>query len=188
MYAGLQLPVLKNEQGQDVTRLKPISDVFGLVWRDQRKKMTDSPFLMRHLGISFVENGSKTGDSGEVIPPSNPTYLPDVLIRVDRVAAFLLSINPDKVRAAGNVNGADFLEARNTEWADALHDFIEIGVAVDVNHAKSQELLRKQRASFAQMIGVKNKTADAPDRKALGAVVQQMAAELGIAYQPDLTA
>ena len=37
-YAGLQLQIGKNEQGQDITPLKPISDLFGLEWERQRKK------------------------------------------------------------------------------------------------------------------------------------------------------
>lgn len=159
-YAGLNLPVMKNEHGEDCTPLKPISDLFGLSWRDQRKKLVDSPFLMRHLGLTFVEKEPKTAESGEDIltskggngpknavpgtgiptsKASNRTYLPEVLIRIDRVAAYLMTINPEKVRAAGNERGSDFLEARLTEWADALHDFIEDGVAVNLNHARADD-------------------------------------------------
>lgn len=210
MYAGLQLPVLKNEQGQDVTPLKPISDLFGLKWEKQREKITQSDYLSRFLGVCTLDSwGAGSQKQGDITPPRGgagaqkgqkpDTCTPHVggaggqireqtCILISRVAAFLMSINPELVRARGNKDGAKFLEEKQEEWADALHDYEELGVAVNLNHAKSQELLRKQRASFAQMIGVKNKTADAPDRKALGAVVQQMAAELGVAYQPDLTA
>lgn len=198
-YAGLSLPVVKNEQGVDMTRIKPISDLFGLKWQDQRKKLTESPFLVRHLGLSFVENGQKkadsgmddptsNGDSGTHMCTSNPTYLPEVWVRVDRVASYLMTVNPNRVRALGNESGADYLEAKYTEWADALHDFIEVGVAVNTNHIKQQEQTRKLRTAFFHAMGVQNKTENPAARKAIGQVVQQMAAELGVAYQPDLTA
>jgi hypothetical protein len=182
-YAGLQLQIGKNERGQDVTPLKPISDLFGLVWRDQRKKVTESLFLSTYLGISGEDILTSKADSR----PKNPTYKEEIFIRLDRVAAYLMTINPDKVRAQGNISGAEYLEAKLNEWADALHDYEELGVAVNLNHLKTQEALRKQRASFAQMIGIKNKVSDASDRRALGHVVKQMAGELGIPYQLDLT-
>jgi hypothetical protein len=69
-YAGLQLQIGKNERGQDVTPLKPISDLFGLVWRDQRKKVTESLFLSTYLGISGEDILTSKADSR----PKNPTY------------------------------------------------------------------------------------------------------------------
>jgi hypothetical protein len=187
-YAGLQLPVAKSEDGIDITPLKPISDLFGLSWADQHKKIgANSPtcvgdipygsgYFSRRLGVCTAKLMAPDGQNRE-----------QICIRLDRVAAFLTSINPDKVRAQGNVSGADFLEAKIAEWDDALHDYEELGFAVNLNHAKAQEVLRRQRASFAQMIGVKNKTPDLADRRALGHVVKQMAGELGVPYQPDLT-
>lgn len=206
-YAGLKLPVMKNERGEDCTPLKPIADLFGLSWRDQRKKLVESPFLMRHLGLTFVEKAPKPADSGEDIltsnggegpktadsgmgihasKPGNRTYLPEVLIRIDRVAAYLMTINPEKVRAAGNERGSDFLEARLTEWADALHDFIEDGVAVNLNHVRADDARRKQREAFARMMVTKTKMEDPADRRAVGQVAAQMAAELGVMFQLDL--
>lgn len=175
-YAGLQLQVGKNANGDDVTPLKPISDLFGLQWEVQREKITKSEFLSRFFGICTPLMGGADGQKRE-----------QNCILLSRVASFLMSINPEKVRAAGNINGADFLEAKITEWADALHDYEELGLAVNLNHLKTQEALRKQRASFAHMIGIKNKTACLEDRQALGQVVKQMAGELGIPYQTDLT-
>jgi hypothetical protein len=174
-YAGLQLQIAKNANGQDVTPLKPISDLFGLKWETQRIKVGDGEFLNRFLGVCTPLMGGADSQKRE-----------QTCILLARVAAFLMSINPDRVRTNGNIAGADFLEQKINEWADALHDYEELGVAINMNHAKAQEALRKQRASFAQMIGIKNKTADLPDRNALGHVVKQMAGELGIPYQMDL--
>jgi hypothetical protein len=175
-YAGLQLQIGKNERGEDVTPLKPISDLFGLQWRRQHKKVTESDYLGRFLGVCVVPMYHADGQKRD-----------QICILLSRVAAFLMSINPEQVRAQGNVSSADFLEEKIKEWADALHDYEELGVAVNLNHLKTQEALRKQRASFAQMIGIKNKVSDASDRRALGHVVKQMAGELGIPYQLDLT-
>lgn len=210
MYAGLQLPVLKNEQGQDVTPLKPISDLFGLKWEEQRKKVTGSEYLSRFLGVCTLTSwgaGSQkqaditphVGGAGAQKAQKTDTCTPDIrgaggqiraqtCILVSRVAAFLMSINPEKVKAIGNRSGAKFLEEKQEEWADALHDYEEIGVAVNVNHIKQQEQTRKLRTAFFQAMGVQNKTENPAARKAIGQVVQQMAAELGVQYQPDLTA
>lgn len=174
-YASLTLPIYKNERGEDVTPLKPISDLFGFRWEIQRTKVTQSAYLSRFLGVCTLLKGGAGDQKRE-----------QTCILVSRVAAFLMSINPDRVRANGNESGADFLEEKIEEWADALHDYEELGVAINLNHVKAQEVLRKQRASFAQMIGVKNRTAALSDRQALSHVIGQMADELDVPYQPDL--
>lgn len=176
-YAGLNLQITKNEQGEDVTPLKPIADLFGLQWKVQRKKVTESEFYRRHLGVSDTPRRT-----------SNPTYANEIFIRFDRVAAYLMTINPDQVRSQGNESSADFLENKIKEWSDALHDYEEMGVAINMNHARAQDALRKQRDSFSRMMVVKNKLADAADQRAVGYVAQQMAAELGVPYQLDLEA
>lgn len=185
-YAGLQLQIGKNEQGQDITPLKPISDLFGLEWERQRKKTTGNDFLSKFLGTCTV-----------LMYGADPTCTPQkggaggqkreqTCILLSRVAAFLMSISPDRVRSQGNESGADFLEEKLNEWADALHDYEEIGAAINMNHDRSIEALRKQRISFAQMINIKNKTEELCDRRALGHVVKKMAEEIGIPYQSDL--
>lgn len=169
-YAGLQLQVVKNEQGEDVTPLKPISDLFGIKWEDQRVKVSTG-HLARFLGTCTPDiRGGRA----------------QVCILLSRVAAYIMSINPDKVRSHGNASAADFLEAKLAEWADALHDYEELGAAFNLKHAKAQEAMDKRRARFVAMLGVKNKTADLKDRQAITRLMQQIAAELGINYQPDL--
>lgn len=174
-YAGLSLMVIKNQDGEDATPLKPISDLFGLRWNTQREKVTGSEFFARFFGVCTLPGRCADDQKRD-----------QTCILVSRVAAYMMTINPEQVRAQGNTTGADFLETKLNEWADALHDYEQLGAAFNLNHAKAGEALRKQRASFAQMIGVKNRTAAEPDRKALGAVIGQMAAELGVPYQVDL--
>ena len=195
-YAGILVRVVKFN-GVEYVLLKTISDAVGVQWANQRKKVLGSQWLRRRLGVieadllAESENSGEdiltsNSDSGTDISTSNPTYGVPIYIRLDRVAAFLGTINPDKVRAAGNLSASEHLESKISEWDDALHDYEELGFAINLNHAKSQESLRKQRASFAQMIGVKNRTPSQNDRQALSMVIGQMANELGISYQPDL--
>lgn len=190
-YAGLTLPVMQNEQGQDVTPLKPISDLFGLRWTQQREKVTNSAYFSRFLGTCTLTSwGAGTSKPGEITPQvggDGGQKREQTCILVSRVAAYLMGINPEMVRAKGNQDGAKFLEEKQEEWADALHDYEEIGCAVNLNHAKQQEQTRKMRAAFFQGMGVQNRTENAAARKAVGELVQQMAAELGIQYQPDLS-
>lgn len=209
-YAGLQVGVVKYE-GTDYVLLKQIVDSVGVDWRRQRRKVIDSAWRWRRFGLlemdlekqvsilapagvdiptSNPDSGepkfTSNPDSGAHMDTSNPTYATPIWIRLDRVAAFMATINPDRVRVAGNDSAADFLEQKIAEWDDALHDYEDLGVAFNVNHARTQEALRKQRASFAQMIGVKNRTETAVDRKALSHVLQQMAGEMGVPYQLDI--
>jgi hypothetical protein len=174
-YAGLTLPIAKNEQGQEVTPLKPISDMFGLEWVRQRKRVTEGDYYPRFLGTCIVHMYHADGQIRD-----------QICVLLCRVAAFLSGISPERVRAGGNVTGADFLIAKQTEWADALHDYEELGVAVNLNHVKVQDALRRQRAAFFNAIGVLNKTPRVAERQAVTALIGQMATELGLPYQPEL--
>lgn len=174
-YAGLQLQVAKNDQGEPVTPLKPIVELLGLRWARQHEKVTGSDHLRRFLGVCVLPMWDAGTQKRE-----------QTCILLSRVAAFLMSINPDQVRAQGNENSADFLEQKLTEWADALHDYEELGMAVNLNHARNQDAIRRQREAFARMVGVKNQTRSTSDRQAITHIVQQMAGELGIPYQLEL--
>ena len=64
-----------------------------------------------------------------------------VCIRIDRVASFLSTINPDRVRANGNIDSADWLEAKHQEWDDVLHAW-ESGHRVEVQGKLTAALRR----------------------------------------------
>lgn len=162
-YAGLTLPIVQNDQGVGCVPLKPLCDLFGLKWERQRLKVSE-PFYKRHLGIyvlkALVATPHKGGAYGTYAPDAegaDGTCAPlmggaddqardHTCIRIDRVAAFLMTINPDRVRAIGNTSGADFLEAKLTEWADALHDYETFGVAHNPRHADALLALRRANA------------------------------------------
>jgi hypothetical protein len=174
-YAGLQLQLAKNDSGDDITPLKPISDLFGLGWERQRKKVAEEPEFKAFYGTCTVPMYGAGGQKRD-----------ETCILLQRVAGFLMGLSPSKIRAAGNVDGAEFLRKKQEEWADALHDYEQLGVAVNLNHAKQIEAMNKNRMRLAQLLGVKAKTAEAKDRALISHLVASMAGELGISYQPDI--
>lgn len=186
-YAGLTLPVVKNQHGEDATPLKPIVDLFGLGWQRQRQKLFESAYYTNRFGISEVP---ETANSGTHMCTSrrskNPTYLPEVLIRLDRVAAYLNTINPEKVRAAGNEDGAAFLMRKQEEWDDALHDYEAIGVAVNLNHERTRRALRAERLTLLRAVGTLNKTENSAARQSVLHLIGQMCQEQGVPFQHEL--
>ncbi len=109
-FSGAVLPVVEGEDGHRRVPLKPICDAIGVDWETQRKKV-QSGYLVRRLGVC-TQPCLWAGQEREM-----------VVIRVDRVAAFLLSINPDAVRVSGNADSADWLEAKHREWDDLIHAY-----------------------------------------------------------------
>lgn len=109
-FSGVVLPVVDCEDGIQRVPLKPIADLIGLSWADQHKKM-QAPYFSRRLGVC-VGDIPYAGQNRQM-----------VLIRLDRVAAYLNMLNPESVRAAGNEAAADFLEAKHREWDDLIHAY-----------------------------------------------------------------
>lgn len=134
-YAGLTLPVVKNEQGVEHVPLKPISDLFSLHWNTQREKVTNDEFYAAYLGTCTLLSQCADGQKRE-----------QTCICLDRVAAYLMTINPHRVRASGNEEGAAFLKAKLIEWADALHDYETFGSAHNPRHADAMLALRRANA------------------------------------------
>jgi len=109
-FSGVILPILDSEDGFQRVPLKPICDVVSVDWETQRKKV-QSAYLARRLGIC-TQSFLWAGQEREM-----------VAIRIDRVAAYLTTINPDAVRAAGNEAAADYLEQKHQEWDDLIHAY-----------------------------------------------------------------
>jgi len=117
------LPVIDCEDGHQRVPLKPISDQIGLDWVSQRRKVKDNEYLTSRLGLLLVG----------VKPYQNPDIQGEkaqYCIRIDRVTAFLNTINPLKIRGMGNHDAADWLEAKHAEWDDALHHYETDGFAM----------------------------------------------------------
>lgn len=109
-FSGVVLPVVDCEDGVQRVPLKPICEVIGIDWSNQHKKM-QAPYFARRLGVC-IEDILYAGQSRQM-----------VMIRLDRVAAYLNMLNPESVRAAGNEAAADFLEAKHREWDDLIHAY-----------------------------------------------------------------
>lgn len=109
-FSGIVLPVVDCEDGFQRVPLKPICEAIGIDWSNQHKKM-QVPYFCRRLGIC-VEDILYAGQTRQM-----------VLIRLDRVAAYLNMLNPESARSAGNEAAADFLEAKHREWDDLIHAY-----------------------------------------------------------------
>jgi hypothetical protein len=104
------LPVQDSDDGFQRIPFKPLVDALGVDWKRQYRRV-QSPYFHRRLGIC-VGQMSHAGQEREI-----------VLIRVDRVCAWLNSLNPESIRAAGNADAADFLEQKHEEWDNLLHAY-----------------------------------------------------------------
>ena len=171
-YAGLTLQIAKNDRGEDVTPLKPISDLFGLEWERQRKRVTGGNYYPRFFGTCTVHMYGADGQRRE-----------QNCILLSRVAAFLSGVSPERVQAAGNLDGADYLIAKQEEWADALHDYEELGVAVNLNHHRVQGA---KVNALIRAVALRGKTENQTDRTLMGHLVARLASDIGLPYQPEL--
>lgn len=133
-YAGLILPIGQTDTGVEIVPFKPLVAIFGLDWTTQYNKV-NGPWLSRFLGVCVG-----------LMPYAADQTREQVCIRLDRVAAYLMTISPDRVRVNGAEDVADFLEAKLTEWADALHDYESFGVAHNPRHADALLALRRANA------------------------------------------
>ncbi len=138
------LPIVKCDDGHERMPLKPISDQIGLDWATQRRKVRDNEYLTKRLGLILVglkpyQNNEKGGEK------------PQYCIRIDRVTAFLNTINPQNIRSMGNHDAADWLEAKHAEWDDALHQYETDGFAIKSNQ-DAQQIIN----TLAQVDRIKN--------------------------------
>lgn len=172
-YAGLTLGIIKHE-GSEFVPLKPVVDLFGLRWEAQREKVATDPFYRSYLGTCTLTCWGAGAQVRE-----------QTCIRLDRVAAYLMTLSPAMIRGKGNTTGADFLEARLKEWADALHDYETLGAAVNERHIAGQATLRAANAAL-KLIRAKAATVSKADRGLIDGLLQNLSRENGIPYQPDL--
>lgn len=169
-FGGVVLPIVEGDDGFERVPLKPICEVIGLKWEEQRLKVQKG-YLARRLGTCTPVIRGADQDREMVA------------IRLDRVASFLSTINPDRVRANGNVDAADWLEAKHQEWDDVLHQY----------EVAKGDMFRERSArntgirTFLAVAREKRSANDPADRKALSLILKGMADELGIPYQLELT-
>lgn len=186
-FGGAVLPVVKNEAGQDVVPLKPVCDVIGLKWETQRLKLG-----MKSSTCTPPRGGASSDGEGYLVERLgiglSTVFWADksremVCIRLDRVSAFLYTVNPNQVKANGNEAAAAFLKRKHQEWDDLLHAY----------ESERGEMLR--RGASAKVINIrtllsvcreKRVTTHEPDRRVLEAISKDLSTELGLPYQSDL--
>jgi len=108
-FAGVILPIQEHE-GRDYVPLKPISDVFGLRWRQQKAKLLRAENVQIYEALGLPRGG----DDGRK---------EDICIPIENIFGWFFSINPSQVRTQGNEKGADFLIAKRREWQKVLLDY-----------------------------------------------------------------
>jgi len=207
-FAGVMLPVAQDDQGRDIVPLKPISDIFGLQWSRQKKKFgIKDEACGVHMYPAGPEKPAKTaGESAEngTADEPKPPYLARRLglclaefnfagqsrqmlaIRLDRVAAYLYRLNPEQVRTGGNVDGADFLQQKQEEWDDVLHQYESAEGIMSRNERMAQTAQIQAARALLSAIKEKRVSEDPQQRLILEQLIQSMARKVGISYQPDM--
>lgn len=173
------LPIIECEDGHQRVPLKPIVEQIGAQWEGQRRKVQPESYLGRRLGAEIT-----TLKCGEISQKQgNPTHL---CIRIDRVTAFLNSLNPENIRSMGNDSAADWLEAKHQEWDDALHQYETAGFAINKSHYSNREAKEKGYLRMVSVIREKNKAENDTDRRLIASIIKDMAETHGLSYQTDL--
>ena len=171
-FAGALLPVGADEQGRQVIPLKPLVESLGLEWSRQSKKVS-GPYLTNRLGTCTVQNRG-TDQRREMI-----------CIRLDRVAAFLNTVNPESVRGQGNEPTADFLAAKQAEWDDLIDAYeMEFGILAK----KGKAVVQKQPGvrDLLSVLRAKKQADSEPERNVLHLLARKIADDLGAPFQEDI--
>lgn len=181
------------------------TEVFNLDWRTQKRQLKDNDNIILYgvIDISTPEFADYR-DSRVTITGKNGVENTDfasldsrkagkhadredvIFIRMDRAMMFIAQVSTANMRAKGNHEGADALLAKRIEFAQALHDYETLGIAINRNHFGADEMRRKQRLTVVALVNAKNKTATPADRKLFEAMIAEAASEVGATYQPDL--
>jgi hypothetical protein len=126
------LPLVQSQQGMVVAPLKPIADEIGLPWAEQLETLRpvgreenrresldddemDNLYFSRRMGIC-LEKVFFEGLMQEMI-----------CIRADRIAAYMHSIDTDRLAAAGNHEAAELLRAKQEEWDGVIARAVVMG-------------------------------------------------------------
>lgn len=126
VFGDVLLPIIPCADGHPRVPLKPIALHVGVNWKTFHRRLAPGGYLHRRLGVQIIHAGEAKSDQAIPLKGDKPGQL---CIRLDRVAAFLNSLNPEKIRVTGNVAAADWLEAKHAEWDDALHAYETAGIA-----------------------------------------------------------
>jgi len=190
-FAGAVLPIITGPDGLDRVPVKPIANLLGLNWNSQMKSLKN-PHKVRRLGVLTLNMDGSAPD----IEVKDGSFNPDIRVKkgnrglvicilVKRVEKYLDMINPDKVRVAGNADGADFLEMKQEEWSDVIHDYEKAKGDMTKVIAPEQHLKLKQINALTNVSRTMKRYGSDPY---LEAAQQELGNDLGfdIAIQQEL--
>ena len=95
------------------------------------------------------------------------------------------TLNPDLIRAAGNADAADFLEAKHQEWDDLIDAYeMEFGILAK----KGKAVVQKQPGvrDLLSVLRAKKQADSEPERKVLYLLARKIASDLGAPFQEDV--
>jgi len=168
-FAGILLPVQEYD-GKPYIPLKPVTEVFGLSWKVQARKLrTDE-----NRELFEVVTLQWGGQSGEMLS-----------IPMELVTGFIGSLSPAQVKAGGNDSGAQFIIEKRKEWSRVAFQYeVDIGNISGV--AATQESLRLKK--MGMLINVSRTMHQNGGDPYLKAVQQELGNDLGfdIAIQQEL--
>lgn len=144
-FHGLLLFVYSTGDQQYIP-IRPIIDLIGTDWRTARKSIItgDSADLFGTTSLLTAKIDNSGGlmlEIGGVSTPSqsssdtsnarNDELIELLCIRLDRVHMYLARVNTSRLRVNGKFKAADYLLKLQHEWADALHDYENHGIAIN---------------------------------------------------------
>lgn len=164
-FHGLTLLVVEHE-GREFVPLKPLSDLAGIDWRSAKRSM-EHPENVTLMGAKWLKSPVFAGHGGDMTPT------PDTLfIQLDRARLYLARINTARMKAQGNVDGAEVLLTLQIEWAEALHAYETTGMAVKKGH-------REGLSTLMGLIKARTATTSPAERTALTALIANAFEDLG---------
>lgn len=200
-FAG-QTHLIYTLQNEQYISLRPLTDQIGMDWRTQKKGLLTDELIFSY-GVLLLESGEILQPPCKFMPKTGeiPRYTSEkqakiadfctedvtkdtLFIRLKRVYIYLARISLGHVGGTGgNKQAVEILIDLQEEWADALYDYETHGIAIKKGHDAARS---KKLRDFLAVCKEKRSTEDENDRKALGAIMQDMSSELGYAYQTDL--
>lgn len=171
-FTGRRLDVFKTEDGREVTPLKPIVELFGLSWKMQHRKFRERPAFARNLGVcihNVMDAGGQNRDQ--------------ICIEVDGVAPFLITLNSDLIRAKGNSEAADFLEAKFLEWKRVLAEYHRHGSVGLTREDRREMMLIKRSLVVAKLLGLYERLKEPRMKALVDQFIADLAKHLGYNYE-----
>lgn len=181
------------------------TDVFSLDWRTQKRQLEDKDSIILYgvIDISTPEF-SEDRESGLTITSKNGVENTDfasqasrksgyhadredvIFIRMDRAMMFIAQVSTAHMRAKGNNEGADAILAKRIEFAQALHDYETLGIAINSNYFGQEQIQLKKQDTVLKAVRLLNATESKPERRVVQGMIAALSPELGLSYQPDL--